>query len=311
MSHRRVAAIDMGSNAIRMMIAQRQPHGFRILKKMRAPVRLGHDVFLTGAISKEAFHAVDEAFAAFTEAFHEEHLDDIKIVATSACREARNNHELVQYIQMRYGLEIEIIDGTEEGQLIHLAVQKALDLEKKDSVLIDIGGGSVEITFSQGPAIYATKSFPIGTVRLLESIKKRNLSERDIPILIGELLGPIEDHIRHNIRKLNLKFAIGTGGNLECLGHLRKDLLGEINSTHLSFLELKKIINMLYTKSYSQRVKELGLKPDRADVIIPAALVVDLIMRQCEVDRIYIPQVGLRDGIIWSLFEQQARTDVI
>lgn len=304
MSNRRVAAIDIGSNAIRMMIAQEQSTGFKVIKKMRAPVRLGHDVFLNGFISPEAFIAVDSAFATFTEAFKQETLSEVRVVATSACREAKNKSALVKFIKDRYNMSIEIIDGTQEGLLIHLAVQKALDLERKNSVLIDIGGGSVEITFSQGPKTVSTKSFPIGTVRLLEAIKKRNLGERDLPILIGELLGPIEDHILNNTGKVHYHFAIGTGGNLECLGRLRKDLLNELNSTQLSFMELRKIIDLLMQKNYSERVKDLGLKPDRADVIIPAALVVDLIMRQCEVDRIYIPQVGLRDGIIWSLLHK-------
>lgn len=304
MSARRVAAIDMGSNAIRMMIAQETSTGFEVLKKMRAPVRLGHDVFLNGQISREAFKSVDSAFTSFTEAFRSYPLDAIRVVATSACREATNNYELVQFVQARHGLEIEIIDGTQEGLLIHLAVQKSLELENKDSVLIDIGGGSVEVSFSRGSRIYATQSFPIGTVRLLEQIKKRKLCEKDLPVLIGELIAPIERHILESSRHLHLHFAIGTGGNLECLGKLRKEILGELNSTHLSFLELKTIIKTLKDKTYSQRIKELKLKPDRADVIIPAAMVVDLLMRQCEVDKIYIPQVGLRDGIIWSLLQK-------
>jgi exopolyphosphatase/guanosine-5'-triphosphate,3'-diphosphate pyrophosphatase len=301
---RRVSAIDIGSNAIRMMIAELDGVNgqLKIIKKFRAPVRLGHDVFTSGTISD---HTMDQALSTFSQ-FSETNLKfavtKCRAVATSACREAKNSKAFVDAIKKQSNILIDIIDGNEEGRLIHLAVQKELDLNQKKSMLIDVGGGSVEVTFSKGSKLLATKSFPMGTVRVLENLAKRKMNESHLSIIMGEFMSTLGDHIYRNVDHEPIDFAIGTGGNLECIGELKVQLLNKTPNTFVTFDELSQIIDKVKSLSLKDRVDKLHLRPDRADVIVPAAVLVQTIMRQSETQKLLIPRVGLRDGLIWSMF---------
>lgn len=302
----RVSAIDIGSNAIRMMVADISAASpiLHIDKKFRAPVRLGHDVFTSGMIGPEAMEISKATFRRFAETNQKMQVQKCRAVATSACREAKNRQEFVTEIKKISGIDIEIIDGTEEGRLIHLAVRKEVDLENKKTMLIDIGGGSVEVTFSEGPQMLATKSFPMGTVRVLENLAKRKMNESHLNIIMGEFLAELGEHIYKNVDHDPVDFAIGTGGNLECLGQLKVQLLKRTPSTFITLAELTEIIDRLRLLSIRDRIEKLGLRSDRADVIVPAAVLVQTIMRQAETEKIVIPAVGLRDGLIWSMLER-------
>lgn len=299
----RVSAIDIGSNAIRMMVAEKldAPPFIRVIKKFRAPVRLGHDVFTTGFISSETMELAKSTFMQFAETNREFKVTKCKAVATSACREAKNRQNFIDEIRNSSGIEIEVIDGNEEGQLIHLAVCKEVDLVGKKTMLIDIGGGSVEVSFSQGSQMTATKSFPMGTVRILENLAKRNMNESHLNIIMGEFLSQLGEHIYTQCEHDPLDFAIGTGGNLECLGKLKVELLKRNPNSFVTLNELNEIIERLRAFSLRDRIEKLKLRPDRADVIVPAAVVVQTILRQAETEKLVIPGVGLRDGIIWSM----------
>lgn len=301
---RRVSAIDIGSNAIRMMIAELDGvHGqLSIIKKFRAPVRLGHDVFTTGTISEHTMDLALSTFHQFSESNRKFGVTKCRAVATSACREAKNSKDFVDAIKKQSNIQIDIINGTEEGRLIHLAVQKELDLNQKKSMLIDVGGGSVEVTFSKGSKMLATKSFPMGTVRVLENLAKRKMNESHLSIIMGEFMATLGDHIYDNADHEPIDFAIGTGGNLECIGELKVQLLGKTPNTFVTFDELSQIIDKVKSLSLKDRVDKLHLRPDRADVIVPAAVLVQTIMRQSETQKLLIPRVGLRDGLIWSMF---------
>ncbi|MDG0817985.1 Ppx/GppA phosphatase family protein [Bdellovibrio svalbardensis] len=301
---RRVSAIDIGSNAIRMMVADLSETApfLHIDKKFRAPVRLGHDVFTSGSIGHDVMEVAKATFRRFAETNQKMQVQKCRAVATSACREAKNRQDFVKAIKEVSGIEIEIIDGTEEGRLIHLAVRKEVDLDGKKTMLIDIGGGSVEVTFSQGPKMIATKSFPMGTVRVLENLAKRKMNESHLNIIMGEFLAELGEHIYQNVDHDPVDFAIGTGGNLECLGQLKVQLLKRTPSTFITLAELTEIIDRLRALSIRDRIEKLGLRTDRADVIVPAAVLVQTIMRQAETEKIVIPAVGLRDGLIWSMF---------
>ncbi|MFS4460918.1 hypothetical protein [Bdellovibrio sp. HCB2-146] len=300
---RRISAIDIGSNAIRMMIAEVDGNGspLKIVKKFRAPVRLGHDVFTSGMISVHSFELALSTFHQYAETNREFGVSRVRAVATSACREAKNAKEFVSAIKKLSGIQIEVIDGIEEGRLIHLAVQKELDLHNKKSMLIDVGGGSVEVTFSLSEKIIATKSFPMGTVRVLENLAKRRMNESHLGIIMGEFMAPLGEHIHRNVDHDPVDFAIGTGGNLECIGELKMRLLNRTPNTFVTFTELSQIIDKLKSLSLKDRIDKLHLRPDRADVIVPAAVLVQTIMRQAETQKLLIPRVGLRDGLIWSM----------
>lgn len=300
-----VSAIDIGSNAIRMMVAETLDHSpfIRIEKKFRAPVRLGHDVFTSGYISPATLELAKSTFVQFAETNRLYQVQQCKAIATSACREAKNKSEFVDQILHASGIKIEVIDGTEEGRLIHLAVCKEVDLQNKKTMLIDIGGGSVEVTFSAGSQMKATKSFPMGTVRILENLANRKMNESHLNIIMGEFLNELSDHIYANCDNDPVDFAIGTGGNLESLGKLKVQLLNRTPNSFVTLIELTEIIERLRALSIKDRIDKLKLRPDRADVIVPAALVVQTILRQAETEKLVIPGVGLRDGIIWSMIE--------
>lgn len=299
----KVSAIDIGSNAIRMMVAEitDTPPFVRIDKKFRAPVRLGHDVFTSGAISPETLEMAKSTFLQFAEKNRQYQVANCRAVATSACREAKNRQDFVDEIRKTTGIEINVIDGTEEGRLIHLAVCKEVDLIGKKTMLIDIGGGSVEVTFSRGTQMSATKSFPMGTVRILENLRKRKMNESHLNIIMGEFLSALSEHIYDQCDHEAVDFAIGTGGNLESLGKLKVQLLKRTPNSFVTLAELTEIIERLRSLSVRDRIEKLKLRPDRADVIVPAALVIQTIMRQAETEKLVIPGVGLRDGIIWSM----------
>lgn len=300
---RRVCAIDIGSNAIRMMIADVSPQRdrFHVVKKYRAAVRLGHDAFTLKSFTPKTLELALEAFRHFAKTNQALKVQEVRAVATSACRESQNSQTLVDRVYAESGIRIKIIDGIEEGRLIHQAVQHELELKNKSSMLIDIGGGSVEVTFSQGDQILTSKSFPMGTVRILENMQKRNLTEAHMNILIGEFLPDLTKHIHQTADVTAPEFAVGTGGNIECLGQLKEQLLKKVPSTFLTLNELSQIIDILKATRIKDRIEKLGLRPDRADVIIPASTLVQMIMRQAETEKILIPNVGLRDGLIWSM----------
>jgi exopolyphosphatase/guanosine-5'-triphosphate,3'-diphosphate pyrophosphatase len=286
-----------------MMVAEihEQEPRVHVLKKYRAALRLGHDVFTQGEIGAETLESARQTFARYARVNQELEVTLCRAVATSASREAKNRDVFVKEILKSSGIKIEIIDGIEEGRLIHLAVRKELDLSGKKTMLLDIGGGSVEVSFSKGDKMISTKSFPMGTVRILESLQKRKLNEAHLNIIMGEFLQDLSQHIHKNSEGEPADFAIGTGGNLECLGELKAQLLQLNPKSYLSLTELNSIIEKLRSYKYKERVDFLGLRPDRADVIVPAAMLVQTILRQAEVEKLLIPKVGLRDGIIWSM----------
>lgn len=302
-----LSAIDVGSNAIRMMIAEYRDGRIIELKKFRSPVRIGKDVFKDGSISEKTIEDVLETFKQFAHLNLKYHVSLGRSVATSATREAKNGQQLIKSILESSHIKVEIIDGTEEANLIFNAVENAVDLKNKNAVLIDIGGGSVEVTLSKNAKLKSTKSFPMGTVRILDQLKKRKLAESSLKVLIGDLMPPLSNYIEKNFAGLNLDFAVGTGGNLECMARLKLDLLHKTPNTYLTLQELAGLSDKLLKIDLPARVEKLGLRPDRADVIVPAILVVKTIMRQTGVEKIHIPCVGLRDGLLWGLVNQPTR----
>lgn len=300
-----IGAIDIGSNAIRMVIAEQSMGQLRLVKKFRFPIRLGADVFKDGKISTKNLKLSARTFKKFHELTIKYGIKQIRAVATSALRESKNSAAYIEFIRRKSGIQIEMIDGVEEARLIHLAVGREIDLKDQCALLIDIGGGSVELTFSEKSMMTATHSFPLGTVRMLEAMRKRNLSEAQLAVIIGDFIAPITHFIQSNDPGHPLTFCVGTGGNLEALGRLKPLLLGEQSPTFLSLKDLGDIISKLQKMSIKERIEKLEMRPDRADVILPAALVVQTVMQQSGLNKLLIPHVGLKEGIIWTLANQK------
>lgn len=300
-----VSAIDIGSNAIRMIVGQKQNGRLVILKKVREPVRLGQDVFFQGEISDETIKKALAAFEKFSNYNRKFEVKTCRAVATSATREAKNKQHFVDSVFKASKIQIEVIDGQKEAELIHSAVANELDLKGKTCMGIDVGGGSVEITFSKDGKMINTKSFPMGTVRILEKLKTQKFDESKLNLVLGDFVKPIHDFIQENEDKIeNIDFAVGTGGNLEALGRLKLQLLKKTPNTYVTLKELVDISKKLKSTSIKDRIEKLEMRPDRADVILPATMNVKMILRLAGVDKILIPCVGLRDGLLLSLFEK-------
>lgn len=284
-----------------MIVAEWQGNRFEILKKYRIPLRLGTDVFHEGKISQPTLKLAEKCFQDFSVINKKMKVIRCRAVATSATREARNKSDFIKQVKASSGIDLEIINGTIEAQLIFEAVKHHVDLSRKQVLLVDVGGGSVEITHSDKGRIKSTESFPLGTVRLLEHLEKRGMNEAHIRIVLGDLLKPMVEYLDKNLSGLALDFAVGTGGNMECMARLKNQLLLEIANESVLTSELGEILERLLLIPIKNRMTRYGLREDRADVIVPATAVVETILRQAGVDKMLVPGVGLRDGLLYSM----------
>lgn len=297
-----LAAIDIGSNAIRLVIGAMDEFGdIKIVKKVREPVRLGKDVFGEGSISTKTREKALDAFQKFRGLIKEYDVHFTKAVATSALREARGRDEFVQQVKKSSGIEIDVIDGIEEGRLIYSAVTHRMNLNDKVVLLIDIGGGSVELTIADHGVRKATQTFKLGTVRLLQLLETKGLKEKHLKDVIDEQIGSVRDFLKTHAKGLHFDFAVGTGGNFETLGKLRVALLHKNSIFSMTHKELLNLVEHLESMSVKERIQFLRLRPDRADVLVPAARVTEAVMSLAEIEMLSIPYVGLRDGILADL----------
>ncbi|MDD5564674.1 MAG: Ppx/GppA phosphatase family protein [Thermoanaerobaculaceae bacterium] len=309
----RVACIDVGSNALRFAAAEfESPERFRTIEQERAAVRLGHDVFLTGRLTDGAMDAALVALTSFWERIAKLDVAVYRAVATSAVRESSNGETFVERVRGQVGLELEIISGSEEARLVHAAVRRAVPLAGKEWVVVDVGGGSVEILLVDDSAILWSESHTMGSVRLLEELSET-----------GEEPGRFRRLLEEYTATLRLPFAarsrgptgfIATGGNAETLVQLAGTAAAGAGAAgSLSVDALRNIIEHLSRLSYRQRVDELGLREDRADVILPAAMVYEHLAGLSGASTIVVPGVGIREGVLHDLVEavttQRAHAD--
>jgi exopolyphosphatase/guanosine-5'-triphosphate,3'-diphosphate pyrophosphatase len=307
-----IAAIDVGTNAMRLVIGSINPdHRIDLLENIREPVRLGKDVFARGTISEETTERAIEAFQKFKRLIDKYGVEHLKAVATSATREALNSDIFIDRIAQATGIEISAIGGEEEARLIHLAVADRVNLRHKRAILIDIGGGSIEVTLVADGHIEATVSFNMGTVRLLQKLEQERVGEPRFNQLVREYADATRKWLETRIGQQKLDLCIATGGNAEALGDLRKRLLGKESPFVITRPELDALVDTLQGMSFAERMQGLRLRPDRADVIVPASIVLQTIVRQAGIDQVLVPNVGLKDGllldIVRDLYDQKAR----
>ena len=287
----KLAAIDIGSNAIRFQISTVLDNApqllFKKLEYVRFPLRLGHDVFSTGRISTktaEKFKKLMKAFRLLIELYE---VDDYMFCATSAMRESENGLDLVTEIQEEIGIFIHVIDGNREAEFVNRAISSYLST--KTYLHIDVGGGSTELNlYFKGKKI-KTRSFKVGSVRVLE--------HNDSPIAWKDM----EHWVRENIKKIYGKVtAVGTGGNISKIFDLALSKPGKT----ISIKKVKQIRDMIDSYSIDERIYKLQMNPDRADVIIPASNIYLKVMEWAHATSILVPEVGLKDGIIFHLYEK-------
>lgn len=301
------AAIDVGSNAIRMSVARLDADGkLEILDNTRVAVRLGGDAFTLGEISEPTLEAATDALLRFRRIADDFAVTDARAVATSALREARNSDDLIERVARIAQWSVEVIGGEEEARLIQLAVARAVDLKGKRSMLVDIGGGSAEVTLCDGEDIVCTETYDLGAVRLLKQFGEAALGSPAFNLLVGERTEAVRRRIAQEIGDKPVELCVGTGGNLEELGELRKRLYKRDSDRLVTVGELEGLVETLVAMTVPERIDRFKLRPDRADVIVPAAVVMLGIARIAGVDEIRLPGVGLKDGILWDLASQAA-----
>ncbi len=291
MKIKKLAAIDIGSNAIRLLTQNvieevGKNTQFRKSALIRVPVRLGEDSFTTGKISEHNTDRIIKTMKAFKLLMDVTGVERYLACATSAMREANNGLEVIDLVEKESGIKIELIDGKKEAAIIAATDLKQLIKKDKSYLYIDVGGGSTEFTIFINGKIRISKSFKLGTVRLLNNTVKEE-TWKELEIWIKENVG--------NTAKISI---IGSGGNINKLHKMS----GRKESEPLSYIWLNAQYHFLKGLSYEDRITELGLNPDRADVIIPATKIFLFSAMWSGAKKIHVPKIGLSDGIIKTLY---------
>ncbi|MFP4091066.1 MAG: Ppx/GppA phosphatase family protein [Cyclobacteriaceae bacterium] len=295
----KLAAIDIGSNAIRMqvsnVISYENKSFFKKLEYIRFPIRLGEDVFeitednpsrRIGEERAAKFLKLMKAFKLLIELYE---VDDYLGCATSAMREAENGPELVEQVRRELGLNLQIIDGDKEAEILNNALMSLLE-ENRNYLHIDVGGGSTELNLFVNKEKIAARSFPIGSVRRLNT--RRSLDQ-----VWAEIRAWITQHIRKDMGRIT---AIGTGGNINKI----HDLAGKKLNKTITLSKVISIRDFLAGHSLHDRINKLQLNADRADVIVPATDIYIAAMQWARASRILVPDLGLKDGIMQMLYEK-------
>lgn len=289
----RLAAIDIGSNAARLLITDvlildsGKPE-FIKLNLVRVPLRLGFDVFETGEISREKTSMVLQTIKAYKHLITAYGVKHIKACATSAMRDASNAEEIIRKVKLETGIEIEIITGDKEASLIY-ENHIAENMSKEDSYLyIDVGGGSTELTFFSEGKLMFKNSFNIGTIRILKNMVTEQAWDK------------MKETIKTETKNFRHVTAIGSGGNINKVFSLSKRKEGK----PLSLDTLRDYHKELGNFTVEERMSIYKLREDRADVLVPALLIYINVMRWADCTDIYVPKIGLADGLIHNLYEE-------
>lgn len=291
LSIKKYAAIDIGSNAVRLLISniieeEGKPVQFKKNSLVRVPIRLGADVFIDQKISNENTQRILDTMLAFKLLMKSHKVIKYKACATSAMRESLNGSEIADLVLQQSGVNIDIIDGEEEAAIIAATdLNKFID-KNKTYLYVDVGGGSTEFSVINRGETVASKSFKIGTVRLLNDIVKKETWEE------------LKLWITTNVKPYDKIDVLGSGGNINKIFKISGKTMGK----PLTYFYLSSYFHLLQSYSYEQRITELSLNQDRADVIIPALRIYLSAMKWSGSKHIYVPKIGLADGIIKSIY---------
>ena len=290
---KKIAAIDIGSNAVRMLICYViQSENQEIFQKnsyQRLPLRLGEDSFNDGIISDKKIKTLSEALISFKYMMRVHNVDEYQIYATSALRESKNSLNVISEVEETSGLKINLINGLKEAKII----AKGNPLSKlefnKTYLYVDVGGGSTEYSILRRGLDKKSKSFKIGTVRLLNNTIN--------PLTINE----IKKWLKSNIEQNDKVKLFATGGNINKI----QTMTGTKTGKPISYLSVKDLLNNVKLHSYKERMIKYNLNPDRADVIIPALKIFILTMESVSSNKMFVPKVGLVDGMVKEIFYEK------
>ncbi len=286
----KLAAIDIGSNAARLQISTVLTNdmvvSFKRVEYVRFPLRLGHDVFTHGALTTESVQRTVKLMQAYKLLMELHEVEGFMACATSAMREATNGREVVELVKARSGIPIQIIDGQKEAQLINNVVVLALD--ERQTIHIDVGGGSTELNLYKNRIKLNSRSFKIGSVRLLEGKETKGAWQK------------MKDWVNDNVDRSEPIVAVGTGGNISKLFNL----VAKTSDTTTTLAEIQRMHDYIAGFSLDDRINKLRLNADRADVIVPAAQIYLAVMEWAGATEIAVPDLGLKDGILQTVYQQ-------
>ncbi|WP_312090650.1 exopolyphosphatase [Chryseobacterium sp.] len=291
-----IAAIDIGSNAARLLInevkIQNGKPEFIKLNLLRIPLRLGMDVFTIGKIGEEREKMVIDSMKIFSDLMKVYKVEHYRACATSAMRDADNGKDIIEQVKQTSKISIEIISGDEEATLIY-ENHVAEGLDKDFAYLyVDVGGGSTELTFYENNKMIYEKSFNIGTIRLLNNLVTENNWKE------------MKEEIKKNIVSKKPIVAIGSGGNINKVFSMSKTKDGKpISSAHL-----KKVYKEFNDLTVEERMTKYGFRQDRADVLVPALKIYNNIMNWSEITKIFVPKISVADGLIHHIYNQVKAT---
>lgn len=314
----RLGAIDAGSNAIRMVIADAtDPHALTVLESLRVPVRLGHGPFTRGELDADTIAEAVAAFTRFRRLFDQHEVARYRAVTTSAVRDAHNRDALLHRVYHEAGIELEVIDGEEEARLVRKAVLRAFAGQAAPRLVLDLGGGSLEVNV-RAPAGWRSTSLPIGTVRLLETFdltgaighEEAGMVRRYVATLLRSV-APLSPNDLPSRLPNDLPgglpggqvLAAACGGNAEALARL----FGNIGADGMPGIDLEQLESALpdlLGASVDQRMERMDIRRDRAEVIGVAALVIATACRSLHLSRLTAPGVGIRDALLLDLAEE-------
>jgi exopolyphosphatase/guanosine-5'-triphosphate,3'-diphosphate pyrophosphatase len=292
LSIKKFAAIDIGSNAVRLLIStvtepDNKPVTFKKTSLVRVPIRLGQDVFTKSYISDESTERMIDTMKAFSLLMKSHRIDAYRACATSAMRDAKNGKAVAEKIASECKIDIEIIDGSDEASIIAATDLHTLVDNNKTYLYVDVGGGSTEFTlFSEGKTI-ESKSFKLGTVRILNNT------------ITEDIWSEAEQWIKDVTKPYSRIEMVGSGGNINNIFKSSNKKLGK----PLSYFYLSSYYQLLNSLTFEERISELSLNEDRADVIIPATKIYLSAMKWSKSKSVHVPKIGLVDGIIKSLYQ--------
>jgi exopolyphosphatase / guanosine-5'-triphosphate,3'-diphosphate pyrophosphatase len=297
------ASIDVGSNASRLLIVEAdKPGSWSTVTQLRAPVRLGHSVFLTGKLDPDSIEESVESMRTFRRTLDVHKVEQYRAVVTASARDAENSEELLERVR-GVGIELEAIDGTEEARLVKLAVAHKIPLGQKRALLCDLGGGSLELTEVNHDEVRYSTSLRIGTVRMLESFLENGKPvTKAQSMLLDEYIDRILAPVREDFQRRNYDLVAGTGGNFETLATLCP--AAGPGLPRIDVRKARTLAPRIAKMSTSERRKRFDLRPDRADVIVPALYALLAIADLARTEIIVAPGVGLKEGILHELIEK-------
>lgn len=287
-----LAAIDIGSNAARLLICEVEKTdkevNFNRLNLVRIPLRLGFDVFEKGFIGSKKRKMLIDTIKAFKQLMKVYEVANYIACATSAMRDAENTKEIIREIAMETSIDIEVISGDLEAEIIYETHFAELLDNERTYIYIDVGGGSTELTLYHQSKVVLRKSLNIGTVRLLTNKVKESVWEE------------MKDTLKEISKKYNHLIGIGTGGNINKI----VSLIGTKSGTAMSTEQVRDIYKDMSGLNVDQRMKKYNIKKDRAEVIVPALNIYTSIFKWGDINEIFVPKIGLADGLIRHLHDQ-------